>query len=202
MSHRVFISYHHAKDQYYKEQLLDLNTRYQLFIDMSVDIGEIDEFLPAQRIREIIRDEYLRESSVTILLVGQETKRRKHIDWELYSSMIDGKKNKKSGILVINLPTIPSNFLIAGHEGEKEIIYPYVTHWFQSKERTRLESYFPYLPDRIVDNLLIHEVYISVTNWDLIEQDPEKLRWLIEFTYRDRRICKYDCSRPMRRINS
>ena len=100
--HKVFISYHHANDQYYKECLVNMGKYYEIFIDRSVDTGDISDNLTDQAIREKIRDEYLRDSTVTIVLVGLETKRRKHVDWEIYSSMIDGKINKKSGILVVN----------------------------------------------------------------------------------------------------
>ena len=100
--HKVFISYHDANDGSYKESLLLLNRAYDLFVDASVDTGGIDDTLPDQRIREIIRDDYLRDSTVTIVLVGLETKKRKHVDWEIYSSMFDGTVNKKSGILVIS----------------------------------------------------------------------------------------------------
>lgn len=68
--HKVFISYHHANDQLYKEELLRLNKLHDIFIDSSVDTGDIDENLNDNRIREVIRDEYLKDSSVTILLVG------------------------------------------------------------------------------------------------------------------------------------
>ena len=95
--HRVFISYHHANDQYYKEELLRINDNYDLFIDASVDTGEVDESLTDQAIRTKIRDEYLRDSSVTLVLVGTETKNRKHVDWEIYSSMIDGSVNIGNG---------------------------------------------------------------------------------------------------------
>ena len=104
--HKVFISYHHHLDQDYKDYLEELNEEHQIFINQSVKLGEIDDSLSTETIREKIRDEYLQDSSVLILLVGLETKNRKHIDWEIYSSMRDSKKNKKSGILVINLPTI------------------------------------------------------------------------------------------------
>ena len=91
--HKVFISYHHANDGIYKESLLLLNRDYGLFIDASVDTRGIDDTLSDQRIREIIRDDYLRDSTVTIVLVGLETKKRKHVDWEIYSSMFDGTVN-------------------------------------------------------------------------------------------------------------
>ncbi len=99
--HKAFISYHHASDQMYKQALLDINRQHSLFLDASVDTDDIDEDLDDQAIRRIIRDEYLRDSTVTILLVGTETRQRKHIDWEIYSSMYDGAVNKKSGVLVV-----------------------------------------------------------------------------------------------------
>ena len=117
--HKVFISYHHANDQWYKNELLRLNRIHDIFIDESVDTGGIDDNLPDDRIREIIRDDYLRDTTVTILLVGSETKNRKHVDWEIYSSMYDGQVNKKSGILVINLPSTGCTYYTASHFDEK-----------------------------------------------------------------------------------
>ena len=118
--HKVFISYHQANDGSYKESLLVLNRDYDLFIDASVDTGGIDDTLPDQRIREIIRDDYLRDSTVTIVLVGLETKKRKHVDWEIYSSMFDGAVNKKSGILVIQLPQTECTTYTAAHGDEEK----------------------------------------------------------------------------------
>ena len=85
--HKVFISYHHTNDQWAKEALLKCNEENDIFINGSVDTGDISDDLSDEKIRKKIRDEYLRDTTVTILLVGTETKNRKHIDWELYSSM-------------------------------------------------------------------------------------------------------------------
>ena len=104
--HKVFVSFHHANDQKYKEGLVSWAEKNKVFIDGSVDMGEIPEDWDDQKIREYIRDEHLKDTTVTILLVGTETKNRKHIDWELYSSMYDGTVNKKSGIIVILLPSV------------------------------------------------------------------------------------------------
>ena len=95
--HKVFISYHHQNDQYYKDWLVEFAERHSIFVDASVDTRDISDHLSDQAIRETIRDHYLRDSTVTIVLVGSETRRRKHVDWEIYSSMYDGKVNKKSG---------------------------------------------------------------------------------------------------------
>ena len=80
--HKVFISYHHSNDQRYKNELVEMADRHRVFIDKSVDTGDIDDSLTDARIREIIRDGYLRDSTVTIVLVGNDTRRRKHVDWE------------------------------------------------------------------------------------------------------------------------
>lgn len=200
--HKVFVSYHHANDQWYKEELLRLNRIYDLFIDYSVNTGDIDENLPSKRIREIIRDNYLGDSTVTILLVGTETKNRKHIDWELKSSMINGSINKKSGILVITLPSTKCNFYTATHSGEKERIYPNNNSWVSINDRNEYERRYPYLPARIIDNLLKSGANISVVNWDRIINDLGGLKFLIHKTCEDKERCEYDLSRPMRRNNS
>ena len=97
--HNVFISYHHKNDQFYKNELIKYGKTFGVFIDKSVDTGSISEDLSDQAIRQKIRDEYLQDSTATVVLVGTATKGRKHIDWEIYSSMFDGTKNKKSGFL-------------------------------------------------------------------------------------------------------
>lgn len=196
--HNVFISYHHYNDQYYKEELIELNKKYNIFIDQSVYTGDINENLGDQIIREKIRDEYLKDSTVTILLVGTETKNRKHIDWELYSSMYNGRINKKSGILVINLPTIQGTIHAAhGEQGN----YP-DTKWTTLKYRTEYEERHPYLPERIIDNLLNPEAKISVTNWGDIKNNPYFLSELIDKTFSSKSTNSYDLSREMRKNNS
>lgn len=196
--HKVFISYHHEFDQFYKNELLGLG----VFIDGSVDTGDIDDHLPDARIREIIRDNYLRDTTVTVLLVGAGTRGRKHVDWELYSSMFDGTRNKRSGVLVIMLPTTGClNFHVA-HDGEKATVYPDDGPCSTVTERAEYERMYPYMPARIIDNLLVPETKISVTPWCRVYADAPKLEFLIDAAYRDRLYCKYDLSRPMKRGNS
>lgn len=194
---KVFISYHHRNDQAYKQSLLEFNEVHRIFIDASVDTGEIDDSLPNQTIRQKIRDEYLANSTVTILLVGTETKYRKHIDWEVYSSMIDGSVNKRSGILVINLPSTNCTTFTAPHTGEKDLIYSECTLWTSVKTRTEYEERYPFLPDRIIDNLLEPKAKISVIPWDKLTL--ERLAFLIEAAFQARETNEYNMSREMRR---
>ena len=199
--HKVFISYHHRSDQNYKEELVEMADRYNVFIDKSVDTGNIDDSLPDERIREIIRDGYLRDSTVTVVLVGKETKRRKHVDWEIYSSMFDGKINKKSGILVVNLPGT-SDYFTAPRQPEKEFVYPDIENWTSIKDRAEYERRYPYMSARIIDNLLEPRAKMSVVPWERIAVSPDRLSYLVDAAFEDRATCKYDLSRPMRRANS
>ena len=199
--HKVFISYHHANDQWYKNKLIEIGNGFGLFIDRSVNTGDIPEFWTDQAIREKIRDEYLRDSTVTILLAGIETRGRKHVDWELYSSMFDGTRNKKSGILVVSLPTTGCVDYFAAHgEGEKRVIYPEQQSWGAIGARAECERRYPHLPARIIDNLLAPQAGISVVPWERLT--IETLKYLIDITFDARENCVYDLSRPMRGRNS
>lgn len=198
--HKVFISYHHANDQWAKDRLIELNKQYDIFIDCSVDTGDIPDTWDDQHIRTEIRDNYLRDSTVTILLVGVETRNRKHIDWELYSSMFDGQVNKKSGIVVIMLPSTGCTYRHASHTGEKEYVFPKITHWENLKTRTDFERCYPCMPNRIIDNLLSDTARISVANWD--DLNVSQLSVLIDNAAKDRSVNIYDMSRPMKRRNS
>ena len=194
--HKVFISYHHKNDQFYKNELIKYGKTFGVFIDKSVDTGSISEDLSDQAIRQKIRDEYLQDSTATVVLVGTATKGRKHIDWEIYSSMFDGTKNKKSGILVVNLPSTQCTYFTAAHgEKEKQLIYPEQRSWTNIDKRTDFESRYPHLPERLIDNLLASKAYISVVPWEKLT--AERLKFLIDATFNRRGECDYDLSRPM-----
>ena len=198
--HKLFISYYHYSDQSYKDSLVTWGEQHGIFIDRSVDTDDISDDLSDQYIREIIRDEYLRDSTVTIVLVGTETKRRKHVDWEIYSSMYDGKVNKKSGLVVINLPETSSDLVHAPHGETEKNLYPDVPSWVSIDGRTEYEDRYPYMPARLIDNLLEPKAKVSVMPWSRI--NVETLPVLIELAFQQRGQCQYDLSRPMRRHNS
>lgn len=104
--HKVFVSYHHKRDEYYKKSFEKLFGRN--FISKSVELGYINPYIKTETIRRKIRDEYLRDSSVTVVLVGLETWKRKHVDWEISSSIRNTTFNPRSGLLGIILPTHPN----------------------------------------------------------------------------------------------
>jgi hypothetical protein len=105
LHHKVFISYHHELDEGYKKTFVRrFGNAYGTIISAGVDLGDIDPNLPTETIREKIRDEYLRGASVTLVLVGELTWQRKHVDWEISSTLHDTKLNPRGGLLGILLP--------------------------------------------------------------------------------------------------
>ena len=103
--HRVFVSYHHELDEKYKKQfVLRFGDAYGTIIPSGVDMGDIDPNLRTETIRARIRDEYLRGASVTVVLVGRLTWQRKHVDWEISSTLHDTKLHSRGGLLGILLP--------------------------------------------------------------------------------------------------
>ncbi len=197
--HRVFISYHHDNDQRYKDKLVAFAEEHQIFADVSVDTGDISDDLDDESIREKIRDGYLRDSTVTIVLVGTETRNRKHVDWEIYSSMYDGAVNKKSGIVVIMLPSTNESLISTSHGRDEKRLYPDTT-WTSINSRAEYKRRCPSMPERLIDNLLKDKAKISVVPWGRLS--VAVLRTLIELAFRDRVKCEYDLGRPMRRANS
>ncbi|MDY4465322.1 MAG: TIR domain-containing protein [Candidatus Treponema excrementipullorum] len=204
--HKVFISYYHQDDQYYKNRLISMKEVNQngvlqsIFDDYSVHEDEIDDTdLSSEQIRRIIRDEYIKNATVLILLCGKNTKRRKHIDWEIHAAMFHTENNPRMGIVVINLPTIKQS-IRAGSPEEKTLLSG-------SGERRTLEtrsdfeSHYPYMPSRIIDNF-VKEVPITVAEWTRIENNPQILKRLIDNAFKRKDNISYDYSVPLRRQNS
>jgi hypothetical protein len=104
--HKTFISYHHANDQQYKDWLID-NFGGEYFIDHSVGEGDIGDGIKTETIRQNIRDKFLRDSTVTLVLIGTQTWQRKHVDWEIASSIRHTQYNSRSGLVGLILPTHP-----------------------------------------------------------------------------------------------
>lgn len=106
--HKVFVSYHHALDENYKQIFeLRFGNAFGAIVPGSVQVGDINPDLPTDTIRQKIRDEYLRDTSVTVVLIGAATWQRKHVDWEIGSSLRDTLFNPRSGLIGIMLPSYP-----------------------------------------------------------------------------------------------
>lgn len=84
--HKTFISYHHANDQDLKDAIINLGSGED-FVDKSVKDGDIDTDLSEETIMRKIREDYIGESSVVVVIVGEETSERPYINSELQAAL-------------------------------------------------------------------------------------------------------------------
>lgn len=101
--HKVFISFYHHDDQAYKNYIDKYLSRN--IINKSVSDGEYSTDNSDEYIKRLIREEKISDSSVVVVLVGPNTKNRKHVDWEIYAGL-RSSVNGNSGLIGIFLPTI------------------------------------------------------------------------------------------------
>jgi hypothetical protein len=161
--HKVFVSYHHELDESHKKIFeLRFGNKFRAIIPGSVQVGDINPYLPTDTIRQKIRDEYLRDTSVTVVLVGALTWQRKHVDWEIASSIRDTAANPRSGLIGILLPA-------------------YYRHHFGG----RSGSYDPRtIPPRLHDN--IEAGFATIHSWT--EDAAEVQHWIHEAHLRKARV--------------
>ena len=200
MVKKVFISYYHKDAQQYKDALVGSNDTYQMFIDNSVDTGDIDDtYLTDEQIRVKIRDEYIKDSDVFILLCGKNSKHRKHIDWELHAAMYKSSIKQPIPILVINLPDC-RNSCCKNNEREKQIIENgEKMEWVTLDNYSEFKQSYPDLPERLLKSLANKKTPVTIVNWGTLTLG--QIKELIDFSYQRRNKYEYDDSDRLRRKN-
>ena len=102
--HKVFVSFHEEDRNYRKLFARHMGSD---IVDKSVADGDIDPGLKVDTTRGKIRDEFIADATVTVVLVGRCTWQRKHVDWEIGSSLRATRNNPRCGLIGIWLPTHP-----------------------------------------------------------------------------------------------
>lgn len=128
--HNVFISYHHDEDKpfsYFDKRDFEYREEFEKMCSDEFDImeskavqdGDIPDDSSSDNTHRIIRDKYLRNSTVAVVLIGKETWRRKHVDWEIYSSLRKTEYNSRMGLIGILLPTYEKSNYKYDYENHK-----------------------------------------------------------------------------------
>jgi hypothetical protein len=143
--HKVFVSYCHRDDQNYREHFEEKFSH--LFISKSVKPGYINDKVSDQYIKRLIQEDYLSDTSVTVVLIGRNTCCRKHVDWEI-SATLNKKVGGYSGLIGILLPDFPFT-----PEGEVQARY---------------------VPPRLADN--VESGYADLYSWDWICQNESNIK--------------------------
>jgi hypothetical protein len=112
LGHRCFISYHPA-DQKEVDCFIDLfDPNRNFFISKSVDQEMADDIINNTNriyVMKRIRELYLSDSTITIVLMGKCTWACRYVDWEIQTSLHSGDTISPNGLLGIKLSSF-TNF--------------------------------------------------------------------------------------------
>ncbi|HID06523.1 MAG TPA: hypothetical protein EYP10_05180 [Armatimonadetes bacterium] len=106
------MSYHHDDQEEVEHFIETFDHERKVFIaralgvDMEQDIIDSDD---TDYVMRRIRELYLRDSTVTIVLIGKCTWARRYVDWEIQASLRHGRTVTPNGLMGIALPSAGKN---------------------------------------------------------------------------------------------
>lgn len=168
--HKVFVSFHHD-DQRFKDSFAGMMEGD--IVDQSVEEGDINDLrISTETIRTKIRDNFIRDATVTVVLIGPCTWQRKHVDWEIGSSLRNTLLNSRCGLLGIILPNHCD----------------YISKTYSANR----------IPPRLADNCNGQNPYACIYNWS---KEPISVRYWIDNAFKRRNGVPPDNSRPQFKNN-
>lgn len=105
---RCFISYHHADELATRHFIQTFSTSGQVFTSRALGIElepDIVNSSDTDYVLRRIRERYLANTSVTIVMIGRCTRSRRYVDWEIAASLRNMPGGPANGLLGIKLPS-------------------------------------------------------------------------------------------------
>lgn len=109
---KVFISYYHADENEVDDFIRTFDYEHDVFIARGLGCGMSDDIVNSTDVDYVmrrIRELYLSDSTVTIILIGKCTWSRRYVDWEIQASLRHGETVTPNGLMGIVLPSAASN---------------------------------------------------------------------------------------------
>lgn len=106
--HKAFISYHSDDIVEVEKFINEFDEKHNIFISRAVGTGVDPSIINSNNpeyVMQRIRELYLKDSTVTIVLIGKCTWARRYIDWEIQSSLRNGSTIIPNGLFGIVLPS-------------------------------------------------------------------------------------------------
>jgi hypothetical protein len=103
-----FISYHHADQAAVDQFVRYFDHDFDCFIGRGLGQempGDVINSTNTDYVMSRIRELYLEDSTVTIVMLGRCTWARRYVDWEIQSSLRRGEYTTPNGLLGIKLPS-------------------------------------------------------------------------------------------------
>ncbi|MCH7665258.1 MAG: TIR domain-containing protein [Acidobacteria bacterium] len=108
--HKCFISYHKTDEQEVSDFVTEFDEGREVFIARAIGVSQdIIDSDDSNYIMRKVREKYLTDSTVTIVMIGRCTWSRRFVDWEIASSLRNDPNNKRSGLMAITLPSVSSS---------------------------------------------------------------------------------------------
>lgn len=110
--HKVFISYHHADQNEVDAFINEFDKNRDIFITRAIGIEKYPDIIDSQDTSYVmrrIRELYLNDSTVTIVLIGKCTSSRRYVDWEIQSSLRNTEYSTPNGLIGIKLKSYNKN---------------------------------------------------------------------------------------------
>ncbi len=127
MSHKCFVSYHVDDKSAVEDFCLKFSgTFIHRGVQMESDIIDSDN---TEYVMKRIRELYLVDSTVTLVLIGKCTWARRYVDWEVQASLRNPADGNPNGVVAIQLwdsyKTLPNRVLLNVNSGySKFYAYP------------------------------------------------------------------------------
>lgn len=106
---KCFISYHHADEREVQDFIQTFDHDQDMLISRGIGAsmtGDIISSNSNEYIMRRVREDYLRDSTVTIVMVGRNTWGRKFVDWEVAASLRNTASYNRNGLMAITLPSL------------------------------------------------------------------------------------------------
>lgn len=110
--HKVFVSYHHDDQDEVDAFIREFDERGDVLIARALGAGMDQEIIDSEDpdyVMRRIRELYLSDSSVTLVLIGHCTWARRFVDWEIQASLRHGESTTPNGLLGIVLKSAKEN---------------------------------------------------------------------------------------------
>lgn len=107
--HRCFISYHHDDEAEVSDFINTFDHGHDVLISRGIGAsmpGDVINSTDRDYIMQRVRDLYLNDSTVTIVMIGRCTWARKFVDWEVAASLRNTANSRRNGLMAITLPSV------------------------------------------------------------------------------------------------
>lgn len=107
--HKTFISYHHDDEAEVASFIDMFDHDHDVLISRGIGAsmaGDVINSTNADYIKSRIRELYLRDSTVTLVMVGAQTWGRRFVDWEIAASLRNTSTSSRNGLVAITLPSM------------------------------------------------------------------------------------------------